>query len=195
MAPPLEHGFRRHIGRPGPPASGPRQGLRGHGVSPHPMERGQPRWGRLADPSGAPDVVTVHLNSLTHDFQHDSAALTHAFQHGSAALTHAFQHDSAALTHAFQYDSAALASGLPSSGGEVRELTPFDRNLRYVTICIKCKHINLPTVAHATTVRGGSPPPHLVTRRLPQTTRITKGYARGAAAGAAAGVTSFIRVV
>jgi hypothetical protein len=50
----------------------------GHGVSPHPMERGQPRWGRLPDPSVAPDVVMVHLNRLTLAFQHDSASLTHA---------------------------------------------------------------------------------------------------------------------
>jgi hypothetical protein len=49
-----------------------------HGVSPHPMERGQPRWGRLPDLSVAPDVVTVHLNRLTHAFQHVSASLTHA---------------------------------------------------------------------------------------------------------------------
>jgi len=59
--------------------------------------------GRLPDLSVAPDVVTVHLNRLTHAFQHVSASLTHALQH----------------------DSATSVSGLPSSGGgEVRELTP-----------------------------------------------------------------------
>ena len=88
------HDIQSHTGRPGPPASGPRHGQRGHGVSPHPMERGQPRWGRLPDLSVAPDVVTVHLNRLTHAFQHVSASLSHA-----------------------SHDSAASASGLPSSGG------------------------------------------------------------------------------
>jgi hypothetical protein len=66
--------------------------------------------GRLPDLSVVPDVVTVHLNRLTHAFQHVSASLTHALQH----------------------DSATSVSGLPSSGGgDVRELTPFYRNLGY----------------------------------------------------------------
>jgi hypothetical protein len=65
------HGVHQphHTDRPGPPASGSRQGHRGHGMIPHPMERGQPRWGRLPDLSVAPDVVTVHLNRLTHAFR------------------------------------------------------------------------------------------------------------------------------
>jgi hypothetical protein len=99
--------------RPGPPASGPRQGLRGHGVSPHPMERGQPRWGRLPDPSAAPDVVTVHLNGLTHAFSMTQLADSYS-----------------SMTQLRQ------PADCPHSGGEVRELTPFYRNKRYVSICI-----------------------------------------------------------
>jgi len=95
--------------RPGPPASGSRQGHCSHAMTPHPMERGQPRWGRLPDLSGTPDVVTVHLNRLTHALQHASASLSHA-----------------------QHDSAASASGLPSSSGGGGERSHhLYRNLRY----------------------------------------------------------------
>jgi hypothetical protein len=70
-------------------------------------------------------------------------------------LTHALQHVSASLTHAFQHDSAVSVSGLPSSDGEVRKLTPFYRNLRYVSICI-C--VNISACLHQATTVGGETP-------------------------------------
>ena len=94
------------------------------------------------------------------------------------------------LTHAFQHDSAASASGLPSSGGEVRESSPLFIGT-YATY--QYVYMQLYQLACSSPMRqrwGGrpSPPSHPAS---PSNPRITIGYAAGAAG--AAGVISCIR--